>query len=123
MRRAGVGSGSHGGDVRRFEDEESGGCGAAAAGRHVDDDGHRRSHDFFDDFARRIDESSGSVDLDQDGLIVVGGGRVEGAANVFGGDGLDGVVDCDPQDVGGAGHSKKYRRKNGEPKSAMRGYY
>src|ERR1039457_3893620 len=94
-------------NVPACEDEEPGGCGAAAAGRHVDDDRHRRGHDFLDDFARRIDQSAGSVDLDQDGLIVVGGCRGEGAANVFGGDGLNGVVHCDPKDVGGAGHSKK----------------
>jgi hypothetical protein len=35
-------------------------------------------------------------------LIVVGSRRCEGAANVLGGDGLDGVIHCDPQDVGGA---------------------
>src|ERR1017187_4365988 len=101
MRCAGVGSGRHGGNVSAFENEEAGGCGAAAAGRHVDDDGHWRGHDFLDDFARRINQPSGSVDLDQDGFVVVGGGQIEGATNEFGGDGLDGVVDCNPQDVGG----------------------
>jgi len=42
-------------------------------------------------------------------LIVVGGCRCEGAANVFGGNGLNGVIYCDPQDVGGAdgGEDKK----------------
>ena len=34
---------------------------------------------------------------------MIGGGGVEGAADVFGGDGLDGVVDHDLQDVGGGG--------------------
>jgi hypothetical protein len=34
---------------------------------------------------------------------VVGGGQSEGSANEFGGDRLDGVVDCNLQDVGGAG--------------------
>jgi len=38
---------------------------------------------------------------------VVGGCGCEGAANVFGGDGLDGVVDCDSQDFGGAGGGEK----------------
>jgi hypothetical protein len=57
-----------------------GGSGAAAAGGDVDDDGHRaRRFDLFDDLARRIDEASRSVDLDQDGLIVVSGGGVERA--------------------------------------------
>jgi hypothetical protein len=94
MRCARIGSRSHGGDVGRFENEEAGRCGAAAAGRHVDDDGNRRGDDLLDNFAGGIDQSSGSVDLDQDRLIVIGGGHGERAANVFGGDGLDGVVDA-----------------------------
>ena len=102
MRRAGIGSRSHGRHVGGFEDEDSRRARTAASRSHVDDNWHRRSHNFVDDFARRLDQSAGSVHLDQDGLIVVGGRRCERAANVFGGDGLNRVVDCDPQDVGGA---------------------
>lgn len=110
MSGSGVGAGSHGGDVGGFEDEESGGGGAAAAGGDVEDDGHGRGDDFFDDVAGGIDEASRSVDLDEDGLIVVGGGGVEGASDEFGGDGLDGVVDGDAQDVGGAGGGEEKER-------------
>jgi len=41
---------------------------------------------------------------------VVGGGGVEGASDEFGGDGLDGVVDGDAQDVGGAGGGEEKER-------------
>ena len=74
---------------------------ARAAGRsHVDDDRHGRGYDLVDDFAGRFDQSAGSVEFDQDGLVVVGGGKVERAADVFGGDGLDGVVYGDLYDIG-----------------------
>ena len=107
MRRAGVGSGRHGSDVSGFENEDSSGAGAAAGRRHVDDHGHRRSHDLVDNFPRRLDEASGSIHLDQNSLVVMISGDRERAGDVFGGDGLDGVVHRDPQDVGGARHSKK----------------
>ena len=70
MRRASVGSGSHGCDVGRFEDEDSSRTGAAAGGRDVEDDGNRRVRDLLDDVAGGFDEASGRIDLDQYGLIV-----------------------------------------------------
>ncbi len=93
MRGSGVGAGRHGGDVGGFEDEESGARGAAAAGRDVEDDGHGRGDNFFDDVAGGVDEASGGVDFDEDGFVVMRGGVFEGAGDVLGGDGLDGVVD------------------------------
>ena len=51
MRGAGVGSGGHGGNVGGFEDEEASRCGAASAGRHIDDDWHSRGNNFFYDVA------------------------------------------------------------------------
>ena len=100
MRGASIGSGSHGSDVGRFEDEKSSGCGAAAAGCYIDDDRNGRGHNFFDDVAGRFDQSSGSVDLDEDSLVVIGSSEFERAANVFGGYGLDGILDHNSQNVG-----------------------
>ena len=42
MRRSSVGAGSHGRDVGGFENEDSRRTGAAAAGRHINDDGNLR---------------------------------------------------------------------------------
>ena len=101
MRRAGVGSGSHGRDVGGFEDEDSSRTGAAAAGRYVEDDRDLRIRDLLDDVASGFDEASGGIDLDQYCLIVAALGFVDGAGDVFLGDGLNGVVDDDLEDFGG----------------------
>ena len=100
--RAGVGSGGHGGDVGGFEYENSRGTGAAAAGRDVNDDRNLRSRDLLDDLAGGFDEASRCIDLDQYGLVVAARGFVDGAGDIFRGDGLNGVVDDDFEDFGGA---------------------
>ena len=45
--RPGIGAGSHRGDVRGFENEESGRCRAAPAGSHVGDHRHARGDDLL----------------------------------------------------------------------------
>ncbi len=118
MRRAGVGSGSHGCDVGGFEDEDSGGTGAAAAGRDVDDDRNLRIRDLLDDVAGGFDEASGGIDLDQYSLIVAALGFVDGAGDVFLGDGLNGVVDDDFQDFGGRERRENQTLPRGREESA-----
>ena len=94
MRRAGIRSRRHGRDVGRFQDEESGGSRVGAAGSDVDDHRHRRVEDLWNDLARGVDQSAGRVQLDQHS-VGIGLARVlDGAVNVLGADGLDGVVDA-----------------------------
>ncbi len=118
MRRAGVGSGGHGRDVGGFEDEDSGRTGAAAGGGDVNDDGDLRVRDLLDDLAGGVDEASGSIDLDQYGLIVAALGFVDGAGNVFLGDGLNGVVDDDFEDFGGGDGGQNETLPRGREESA-----
>ena len=100
---SGVGAGGHRGDVSGFEDKDAGGASARAGRGDVDDDGNRGRRKLFDDVASGIDEPAGRIEFDEDGFVVIGGGGFEGASDVFGGDGLDGVVDDDFQDLGGGG--------------------
>ena len=99
MRRSGVGSGSHGCHIGRFQEENSGRTGAAAAGRDVEQDRNRRIRDLLNDVAGGFNGASGSIDLDQYSLIVAALGFVDGAGDVFLGDGLNGVVDDDLEDL------------------------
>ena len=107
MGRAGIGAGGHGGDVGGFEDKKSGGRSAAAAGRDVKNDRNLRAGNFLDDLARRFNEASGSIDLDQYSLIVATAGLVDGASNVFLGNGLNRVVDDDLQDFARSGAAER----------------
>src|SRR5580704_14556443 len=100
MRRARIGSRRHGCDIGRLEDEDSSRTRAAAAGRYVKDDRDLRVRDLVDDVAGRFDESSGRIDLDQYGLIVAALSLVDGAGNVFLGDGLNRIVDNNLQNLG-----------------------
>src|SRR5260370_6762392 len=100
MRGASVGSGRHGGDVGRFEDEDSSRTSAAAGGGDVEDHWNLRIRDLFDDAASGFDKTSGSIDLDQYRLIVAALGFVDCARDGFLGDGLNGVVDDDLENFG-----------------------
>ena len=117
MSRSGVSSGSHGRYVGRFEDEDSRRTGAAAAGRHVNDDRDLRRRDLLDDLARGFDQASGSIDLDQYSLIVAARSFVDGAGDVFLGDGLNGVVNDDPQDFGEGCGTESQSRHDAENNS------
>jgi hypothetical protein len=101
MSGAGIGSWGHGGDVGGFEDEDSGGTCAAAAGRDVENHGDRRAGNLLDYLARGFDEASGGIHLDQYGLIAAALGLVDGARDVFLADGLNGVIEDDLEDFGG----------------------
>ncbi len=91
---------------------------AAAAGRDVKDDGHGRVRDLLDDVASGFDEASGRIDLDQYSLVVAALGFVDGAGNVLLGDGLNGVVDDDFQDLGGRDGGKNESCQRGQGESA-----
>ena len=97
---AGVGAGSHGGDVGGFEEEEAGGAGAAAGGRDEDDDRDGGVFDGLDHDAGRFEQATGGAHGDEDQLRVLAGGFLEAALEVVGGDGLDGVVDGEFDDDG-----------------------
>ena len=114
MSRAGVGSGRHGRNVGAFENEKSGGRGPASAGRDVDDYGHRRGQDFFDDVAGGFKQAAGSVDLDEQGVIFVAFCFGDGAANVFIGDGMDRVVHDDLQYFGGRSGAQDEQQQSGQ---------
>ena len=62
--------------------------------------------DLVDDVAGGFDEASGGIDLDQYSLIVAALGFVDGAGDVFLGDGLNGVVDDDLEDFSGGNRTQ-----------------
>ncbi len=103
MRGAGCRSGSHGGDVGGFENKYSRGTCVPAGGRHVDDHRHGRTGNLLDDLAGRTDQAAGCIHLDQYSLRVAAVGFVDGAGDVLGADGLDGVVNRDFENLGGGG--------------------
>src|SRR5580698_3033222 len=117
MRRSGVGSRSHGSHIGRFEEENSGRTGAAAAGCDVEEDRNRRIRDLLDDVAGGFNGASGSTDLDQYSLIVAALGFVDGAGDVFLGDGLNGVVDDDLEDLSVRGGTENESCHQGEKNS------
>jgi len=90
---SGLRAGGHGGDVGRLQQEESGRTGAAARRFDEDDDGHLRCLDVGHHLAGGIEQSTGRAHGDEHSLGVAAGGVVQAALHVFGGDGLDGVVD------------------------------
>jgi hypothetical protein len=99
MRRAGVGSGSHGGNIGGFQNEKSGRTGAAAGGRDIKNDRNLRCRNLLDDLAGGFDQAAGGIDFDQQGLVVAAPGFVDGAGDVFLSDGLNGVIDDDLEDL------------------------
>jgi len=60
-----------------------------------------------DDVVGRIEESAGRVEFDQDSLIMIRGGGIDGATDVLGGDRMNRVVNDDLEDVGGGGCGKE----------------
>ena len=76
----------------------------------------------MDDLVGGVEESAGGIDLDEDGLVVIGRRGVESPGNVFGGDGMDGVVNDDFQDVcvGRNGEQRRDERnkQRDEPRTA-----
>src|ERR1700692_1073420 len=110
MRRARIGSGSHGGDVGGFEDEDTRRTGAAAGGGDVEDDGNGGVRDLIDNLASGLDETSGSIDLDPYSLIVAALSFVDSAGNIFLGNRLDGVVDDNLENFG---TRERIEKKNG----------
>ena len=92
MGRSGVGSGSHGGDVGRLQQEESGRPGAGARRSHINDDGNSRGQDGAGHLTHRVDQAAGGVEFDQQGRRAFGVGARDGAVKLAGGHGLDGVV-------------------------------
>ena len=105
MGGSGVGSGSHGGDVGGFEDEEAGGAGAASGGRDIDDDGNGGAFDGLDHVAGGVEQAAGGAERDEHGGGVAACGLVEAALDVAGGDGLDGVVEGELEDGCGLGEA------------------
>ncbi len=100
MSRASIGSGSHGGDVGRFEDEKSGRGRAASGGRHIENDGNRGVRNLLDNFASRFDKTPGCIDLDQYSLSAAALSFVDGAGYVFFSNGLNGVVNDNLENFG-----------------------
>jgi hypothetical protein len=92
MGRARVCSRRHRGNVGRLENEEAGRGGIGAGGRDIDDDGHRRSQNLLDDLARGIDQAAGRTQLDEHGISIGLPRMLDGAVDVLGADGLDGVI-------------------------------
>ncbi len=117
MGGSGIGAIGHGGDVGGLEDEESGGGGAGAAGRHEDDDGDGGRFDFGDDFAGGVEQAAGGIDLDQQSGGVTRPGGIDGARDPFGGDGLDGAVDVEAQDLRGGREGSDEQQKRGEERA------
>ena len=104
MGRTGVGPGSHGRDVRAFQDEEPGRRCPAAAGRDVNDYRNRRGQNFLDDVAGGFQQAAGRIQLDQQRLVFVAIGLGQSAFDVLLGDGMNGVVDDNLQHFGGGGN-------------------
>ncbi len=117
MGGSGIGAIGHGGDVGGLEDEESGGGGAGAAGRDEDDDGDRRRFDFGDDLAGGVEQAAGGVELDEQGGGVTRCGGVDGAGDALGGDGLDGAVDAQAQDLRGGRKGCDEQQKRSEERA------
>ena len=80
-----IGSGRHGGDVRRLQEEESRRACAASRGLDEEDHRHGRRLDVGDHFAGGIEEASGRAHGDEHCLRVAGGGFGEAALQVLGG--------------------------------------
>jgi len=114
MGRARIGTGRHGGDVCTFQDEKSGGSRATTARSNVEDHRHGRCQDFFDNVASRVEQPAGRADLDQHRLVLVAVGFLDGAADVLGGDGLDGVVQHDLQHFGPSGSGEGCEERSGQ---------
>ncbi len=93
-------SGCHGGDIGRLENEDPRRTGVTAGRRHVDDDGHGRGGNLFDDLPGGTDQAARRIHLDQYGLSVAAAGFVDGAGNVLLADRLNCVVDDDFQHLG-----------------------
>src|ERR1022692_2292218 len=91
MRRARIGSRSHGRDVGRLQDEDSSRTRAASAGGYINNHWKLRRGNLVDDLARRLDQPSRRIDLDQYSLIVAPLRFVDGAGDIFLGDGLNRV--------------------------------
>ncbi len=103
MRRAGIRRWGHSGHVSRFEDKDSSRSGATALGCDVDNNGNGRVGDLLDDAARGSDQAARRVEFDQHSLRMGGVRFRQSAADELVGDGLDGVVDDDLENLRGLG--------------------
>ena len=116
---ADVGGRGHDGDVGCRGDECSGGRGTPAAGRYVDDDGHRGVKDDLHHAARGTEQATGGVECDYDELCPGALGVFDGALDVAFGDGANDGIHLD--DVGGAGLGKEGRGEaDGDQQQARR---
>ena len=88
MRRAGCGTGRHGGDVAGFQDEEARGGGARSTGRHVGNHRNGRSDDLFDGGAHGVHEAARRVEPDQHQRCLLRTGLCDGTGDDFDGDGM-----------------------------------
>ncbi len=118
-RGSGAGAGRHGGNVGGLEEEEAGAGGAASTGGDVGDDGDAGRHDLRGDLAAGFEQSAGSVEAEEDGGGVLGGGLVDGVFDDFNGDGSDDAVDVYGDDLirrsrGGGGCKEGEQRACGE---------
>ena len=89
--RTGVGAGRHGGDIGGFKQEETRRCGAGACGSNVNDDGYARTEDGARHGPHGLDQAAWGVEHDEHGGRTFGVGTSDGAIELRGGHGLDGV--------------------------------
>src|SRR5579864_1182369 len=99
MRGTGSRTRSHGRDVSGLENENPRRACVPARRGYIHNHGNLRGRNLFDDFPGGTDHASGSIDLDQYGLIVATGGLGNSARDVFPADGLNCVVHYDLEDL------------------------
>src|SRR5580698_5556967 len=85
-------AGRHGGDVRRLQNEETCGAGAAAGGRYINNHRGRRSENVADNDAGRVEQPSGRVQFDEHSISMDFRGARNAAADVLFTDRLNGIV-------------------------------
>ncbi len=102
MRRPDVRAWRHRGDVGRDGDQKAGRCGATPRGRHKDRDRRLRLDDGGVDIPRRVDESPGRAEHDDEQVGLGGVSLRNRAPDMRGGDRMDDAVDLDRVDDGGA---------------------
>ena len=117
MRGAGVSAGRHGSDVAGFQNEESSGGRARAAGRHISDDRHRRGDKLLDGFAHGIHETAGSVQAHQQqgGIFLLG--LPDGVRQDFDCDRMNDAIHVDGQHMRSACCQARRRQREEDQKS------
>src|SRR5216684_3529948 len=95
---SGVRAGSHGGNIRGEQDEETSGSAASASGRDVHGDRNARRQDVLDDVLHGIAEAAGRVHGDENQGRLAALGIRDAFIDIGGEDGLDDAVQIQVED-------------------------